>query len=81
MPRKQLNQSWTIPIAVFVVAVALQNKFPLSSKFSINPGSMPKTLHTCFVDLGKVDGWVPRKKLWGMLWQYGVDGRLLLAAK
>jgi len=32
-----------IPSAVFVAAVALQNKFPLSSKFSINPESMPKT--------------------------------------
>jgi len=29
--------------AIFVAAVALQNKFPLSSKFSRNPGSMPKT--------------------------------------
>jgi len=29
--------------AVFVEAVALQNKFPLSSKFSRNPGSMPNT--------------------------------------
>ena len=32
-----------IPSAVFVAAVALQNTFPLSSKFSRNPGSMPKT--------------------------------------
>ena len=32
-----------IPSAVFVTTVALQNKFPLSSKFSRNPGSMPKT--------------------------------------
>jgi len=29
--------------AVFVVAVALQNKMPLSGKFSRNPGSMSKT--------------------------------------
>ena len=34
-----------IPSAAFVGGVALQNKFPLSSKFSRNPGSMPKT-HT-----------------------------------
>ena len=34
-----------IPSAVFVAVVAPQNKFPLSSKFSRNPGSMPKT-HT-----------------------------------
>jgi len=39
----KLNQSWMIPSAVFVTAVTLQNKFPLSSKFSRNPGSTPKT--------------------------------------
>ena len=32
-----------IPSAVFVAAVPLQNKFPLSSKFSRNTGSIPKT--------------------------------------
>jgi len=32
-----------IPNAVFVAATAVQNKFPLSSKVSRNPGSMPKT--------------------------------------
>ena len=32
-----------IPSAVFVAAVAIQNKFPLPSKLSRNPGSMPKT--------------------------------------
>ena len=32
-----------ISSAVFVAVVALQNKFPLSSKFSRNPGSMPST--------------------------------------
>jgi len=31
-----------ITCADFVAAVALQNKFPLFSKFSRNPGSMPK---------------------------------------
>jgi len=35
-----------IPTVVFVAAVALQNKFPLSSKFSRNPGSMPKISST-----------------------------------
>jgi len=34
-----------------------------------------KDLHTCFADLGKVYGRVPRKKLWVMLWEYGVDGQ------
>jgi len=43
MPRKWFNHSWIIPNAVFVAAVALQNKFPLARKFSRNPGSMPKT--------------------------------------
>jgi len=47
------NQSWTIPSAVFVAAIALQNKFPLSRKFSRNPGIMP---NKCFVDLGKYMG-------------------------
>jgi len=32
-----------IPNAVFVAAIAVQNKFPLSSEVSGNPGSMPKT--------------------------------------
>jgi len=56
-----------IPNAVFVAAVALQNKFPLFSKFSRNPGSMPKTkdVYTFFVDLGKVYGWVLREKFCG----------------
>jgi len=38
-------------------------------------------LYTCFVDLGKVYGGVPREKLWVMLWEYGVNGCLLLAVK
>jgi len=45
VPRKKWNQSWMIRTAVFVAAVALQNKFPLPSNFSRNPGSMPKTWH------------------------------------
>jgi len=42
-----------------------------------------KDLYTWFVDLVKyVYGWVPREKLWGVLWwEYGVDGCLLLAVK
>jgi len=40
-----------------------------------------KDLYTCFVDLGKVYGRVPREKLWVMLWEYGVEGCLLLAVK
>jgi len=40
-----------------------------------------KDLYTYFVDLEKEYGQVPRKKLWGVLWEYGVDGRLLLAVQ
>jgi len=40
-----------------------------------------KDVHTCFVDLGKVYGRVPLEKLWVMLWEYSVDGCLLLAVK
>jgi len=40
-----------------------------------------KDVCTCFVDLGKAYGWVPHEKLWGMMWEYGVDGCLLLAVK
>jgi len=40
-----------------------------------------KDLYTCFVDLGKVYGRVPREKLWGVLRECGVDGCLLLAVK
>jgi len=36
---------------------------------------------TCFVDSGKVYGWVPCEKLWGVLREYGVDGFLLRAVK
>jgi len=42
---------------------------------------MPRLTHTCFVDLGKVYGRVPRETLWGVLWEYGVDGCLLLAVR
>jgi len=36
-----------------------------------------KDAYTCFVDLGKVYGGVPREKLWGVLWEVGVrQGRI-----
>jgi len=35
----------------------------------------------CFVDLGKAYDRVPREKLRKVLWEYGVDGCLLLAVK
>ena len=54
MPWKLLNQSWMTPSAIFVAAAALQNKFPLSSKFSINPGNMPKT-YTYFLSTSGKD--------------------------
>jgi len=39
--------------ATFVLAVALQNKFPLSSNFSRNPGSMPKMYTHVLLTSGK----------------------------
>jgi len=66
---------------VFVAAVALQKKFLLSSKFFKRSWEHAKALYTRFVDLGKVYGRVPREKLGVMLWEYGVDGCLLLAVK
>ena len=65
MPRKQLNESWMIPSAVFVAAVAQQTEFALSRKFSRNVGSIPKL--TCFVDPGKTYNRVPREELWGVM--------------
>jgi len=41
---------------------------------------MPKT-STCFVDLEKACDRVPRENLWGVLREYGFDGRLILAVK
>ena len=66
---------------VFVAAVALQKKFLLSSKFFKKSWERAEDLYTRFVDLGKVYGRDPREKLGGMLWEYGVDGCLLLAVK
>ena len=43
MPRNNLNKIWTISSVDFVIAVALQTKFSLWSKFSTNLGSMSKT--------------------------------------
>jgi len=43
MLRCRENQSWMIPSAVFVAAVALHKKFLLSSKLWRNPGNMAKT--------------------------------------
>jgi len=40
-----------------------------------------KEVYTCFVHLGKVYGRVPREKFLGVLWEYGVDGCLMLAVK
>jgi len=36
-----------------------------------------KDIYTCSVDPGKVHDRVPHEKLWGVLREYGVDGRLL----
>jgi len=78
-PAKWLKQSWMIPSAVFVPAVALQTKFSLSSKFSRNL-ECAKDDHTCFVDFEKAHHRVSPVKLWGMLREYGIDNRLLLTS-
>ena len=39
-----------------------------------------KDVYNCFVNLEKAYDRVPREKLWGVLQEYGVDGRLLLMA-
>ena len=78
---KYLNQSWSIPSTIFIpAAVALQTKFSLFRKFSRNLGSMPKTPTHVLLSMKSI--WpVPREKLCGVLREYGVDGRLLLAIK
>ena len=43
MPQSIWNQSWRISSAVFVMALAPQNKFSLFSEFSRYLRSMPKT--------------------------------------
>jgi len=51
-----------IPSTVLFAAVALQDKVPLSSKFSRNPWSMPKTYTHMFCR--------PRKSIWpGSSWK------------
>jgi len=70
--------------AVFVPAIAIQDHISLSRKISRNRDNVreyAKDVFTCFVDLKKVYDRVPCEKLWGVLCDYGVDGRLLLAAK
>ena len=69
---------------VFVAAVALQEKYisSLQQIFQEIRGTCQILIHsTCFVDLGKVYGRVPRGKLRVMLCEYGVHGYLLLAVK
>jgi len=40
-----------------------------------------KHFYACFVDLEKAYNRVPREKIWGVLREYDVDDRLLLAVK
>jgi len=72
-----------IPSAVFVTAVAQQNKIPLSNKCSRNLRNIPNTyaVYTCFVHLGKLYDRVPLDKLWGVFRECGVPFHLLLAVK
>jgi len=41
--------------------------------------SLAKGTYICFVDLEKANDRIPREKVWGVLREYSVDGRLLLA--
>jgi len=50
-----------ISSAVFVAAVALQNKLPLSSEFFKKSWEDAKDVYTCIVDLGKIYGRVLRE--------------------
>jgi len=73
-----------IPSAVFVPAIAIQGHISLSRKISRNRDNVKeyaKDVFTFFVDLEKAYDRVPCEKFWGVLRDYGVDGRLLLAAK
>jgi len=70
-----------ISSAFFVAAVALQNKFPLSSKISRNPGNMPRTYTHVLPTSGKYMAGFLVKSFGGGLWEYGVDGCLLLAVR
>jgi len=58
-----------MPNAVFVTAVAVVGTQHISTLQQILEKSWKhaKDLYTCFVDLGKVYGRVPREKLWGLL--------------
>jgi len=69
-----------IPSAVFVPAVAIQTTFHSPANFE-KSWEYPIDVFTCFVDLEKAYDRVPCEKLWGVLREHGVDGRLLLAAK
>ena len=75
MPRK--NQSWTIPSAVFVTAVAQQTTFHSPTKFW-NLGNMPKTSsHALSTSRGHTTGFLVKS-----FWEWGVctvpDNRQLL---
>jgi len=64
-----------IPIAIFVPAVALQ------TKFSRKVGSMPNiSTHVLSNPREHITGCLVRS-FWGVLREYGVDGRRLLAVK
>jgi len=69
-----------IPSAAFILAIAPQTQISLSGNFE-KFWEYAKNLYTCFVDLDKAYGRVLRNKLWGVLREYGVDDRLLLAVK
>jgi len=67
-----------ITSAVFVVTVALQNKFHSPTNFRKILGTCQRRLDM-FCRPGKLYDRVTREKLLGVLWKYSVDGCLLLA--
>jgi len=55
-------------------------KFSLSSNFA-KSWECDKDAYTCFIALDKAYDQIPREKLWEVLRECGIDGRLLLAVK
>ena len=61
--------------------VALQTIFSLYSKFFLKFWEYAKDVYVWFVHLDKAYHLILREKLWGVLKEYDVDDRLLLAVK
>jgi len=70
-----------IPSSVFIATVALHNKFALSSKFSRNPGSMPKKYRRVSSTSGKDGKYIAGFLVKSSVAVVGVRCCLLLAVK